>query len=213
MSRFRVIAVAAVLIATGWSLWIILWPGGNSSKPPPSIGDMIHRAKAASGAPSPLVRKTTAGDSFTFQHEGTTVTVDLAKVRRSHALLIRQEATPPNGTVISTPDPDFDFLSWPRRTLTGLETIKTQRCWVIDFTNPETTGDATYGTVRLFVRKEDSMLMRTQAYNPAGKLDFALTTTRFRRVDGTVVVAGATASHYQPGTMKLVADVEYLAPR
>lgn len=230
MSRSRVIAVAAVLIASGWGLWSLwdLWPSGQPAKPSPSIRDQIRRAEAMR-ASWPRARKTKPDDLFTFENEGKTVTVDLAQVRRSHRLLVRKEAAlAPDGIPNRTPDPSLDFLSWPVRSLRGQETIQTLKCWVIDFSNPASDqASSRYGVVRLFVRKQDStffwvpagrwdgsdanLLMRMTGYNWSGQRTFDYGPESFKIVDGTMMVSSAAARHYEPGTSRVAEEVEYRA--
>jgi len=210
MSRSRFIAVAALLIAFGWSLWTILRPGEESATPPPSIGDMIGRAKDASDASSPGVRKTAAGDSFTFAHGGRPVTVDLEQVRRSHELLVRQPPASPDFTAVGAPDPDFSFLTWAAREFRGEETIKTRKCWVIEFRKPERTGP--HSVVRLYVDQSLGGLMRMQAYDWSGKRALDYMVTAGKKVNGELTAKSAEARHYELGGKRVVEEVEYRLP-
>lgn len=213
MSRLRVLAIVAVLILFGEVAWI-LWPRGEEPAGP-SVGESIRRMHA----PPPKRRQSPveehpASDLFTFEHDGKTVTVDLSEARRSLNRMIRRDlATVDVNHGDGVPEPGTGFLSWPSRQSVGTEIIKTQKCRVIDFTNPSSrSGGDPYYLVRIFIRQENGALMRMQGYNWDGRLEMAYMIDSWKRGhDGTIREKKATTRYYRPGTKKVKGELEYLA--
>ena len=211
MNRSRLIAVAVLMIAAGWTVWLLRLGDTAGTATPAVQRHLIKPPSASSG-------KVTPGDTFTFAYNGDTVTLDLAQVRRSHSHLLREQTTSSADgdaklTTASAPDPAFDFLSWPGRHFLGEETIQTRRCWVVDFKNPAPdSGDSPYGTVRIFVDKQLGALMRMTAYDAAGKRVLNYAVISGNRVNGALAVGEAEALHYEPGTSHVVQEVTYRMP-
>ncbi len=205
MRRHHIAFIILVLFTLAWSLWSLREVAQLSQPPaPPRIAELLASNATLAGDG---VRHQGEGDSYTFEHEGRTVTVDLEQVRRSHAMLVRQ--TPdkdPTGAL----DPDFHFLSWPKRTFLGVETIKTRKCWVIDFRNPARSPRiGPHYVVRLYVDQELGALMRTQSYDWSGKLVLGYSTTAGKLVNGVLAVKSAEASYYEPGSRRVVQRIAY----
>ena len=215
MNRSHIIAACVLLIAVGWAVWLLRL--GDTSGTQSSAPHRRLPIPPAHGAGSAWPDTGNSG-TFAFAHKGARVSLDLTQVRRSHSHLVREEATPSSGgaaklTKDRAPDPAFDFLTWPRRHFFGEETIKTRRCWVVDFKNPAPdSGDSPYGTVRIFVDKQLGALMRMTGYNAAGKRLLNYAVISGKRVNGTLAVGAAEAFHYEPGTSHVVQEVTYRMP-
>jgi hypothetical protein len=134
-------------------------------------------------------------------------------VRRSHENLVRQAPSNLAKTFPPIPDPDLSFLSWTGRALRGVETIRTRKCWVIDFTNPDAPpGTGPHCLVRLYVDQELGALMRILCYDWSEKRRLDYLVTAGRKVDGVLTVSRAEARHYEPSGKRVLQEVEYRVP-
>ena len=215
MNRSHIMAAVVLLIAVGWAVWLLRL--GDTSGTQSSAPHRRLPIPPAYGAGSAWLDTGNSG-TFAFAHKGARVSLDLTQVRRSHSHLVREDVSPFPGqdakrSMASAPDPAFDFLSWPGRHFVGEETIKTRRCWVVDFKNPAPdSGDNRYGTVRIFVDKQLGVLMRMTGYNAAGKRVLNYAVISGKRVNGALAVGAAEARHYEPGTSHVVQEVTYRIP-
>lgn len=209
MSRPRILATLAVLIVFVETAWIF-WPRGEKLAAP-TVGDSIRRMRTP--PVQPPVQENSGRESFSFEHEGKTVTVDLTNVRRCLQSMVRRDV----GNVSVNNDagllePGVGFLSWPLRKSLGMETIKTRKCRVIDFMNPSRSGGESYYLIRTFIDTETGILMRLQSYNRDGRREMAFTMERLKRgSDGTIKEQEGTVHLYDPGTKKVIGKQAYVA--
>jgi hypothetical protein len=140
-------------------------------------------------------------------------TVDFQRVLQSHGGLTRTPLPTPAAHGADFPDPDFSFLAWPQPHLLGQESVRTRKCWVIDFTNPGAGTDAgPWSIVRLHVDRDSEALMRLQCYDWNKKRLLNYSVTRGKIVNGLLMAKSANATHYKPGSSRKVAEVEYHLP-
>ena len=214
-TRHRIAVICAGLLLLGETVWV-LWPRGpEPASPPPGkvLARIAEPARAGRVADAPAF--VPGPDEFTFQAGGQAERIDLSRARQClERMVAREPAADAAPLAAGWPVTDASFLRWPQRTYVGTESIKMQKCRVIDFTNP-VAAEAGGGPVmltRLFVRVEDGALMRLQHYNREGKLATSFALNSWKRVPGGGVRAyEATAAFYVPGTKKVLGEQAYTA--
>ena len=92
----------------------------------------------------------------------------LDEIKRSASEKITQLNEPVRGTAISYEDLALKFLYWPNARVIGADFIRTRNCWKIQVQAP--TGDSQYGSILLWVDKDNGALMRMEGYDSAGKM-------------------------------------------
>ena len=75
---------------------------------------------------------------------------------------------PVRGTAITYQDLALKFLYWPNARVIGADFIRTRNCWKIQLQAPG--GDSQYGSILLWVDKDNGALMRMEGYDSAGKM-------------------------------------------
>jgi hypothetical protein len=209
MSRSRLLLIALILCLTGVFVWFLFQDPDRSpvAQGGPSAtrgGSQTANETVAAWPP----QKVPSPEPFTFEHEGKTVTLDLAGVGHAHRFLQRIPAEP-GKPAADMADLEFDFLQWPERKFTGTETIKTRRCWVVDFTNPAKTGP--HMLVRLFVDEVTGSFMRITGFDFDGKRVVTQSVQAGMRVNGELAAKATITEYFQPGTGEVL-EVRYSAP-
>jgi len=92
----------------------------------------------------------------------------LDEIKRSGSEKITQLNEPIRGTAITYEDLALKFLYWPNAGVTGADFIRTRNCWKIQLQAPGT--DSQYGSILLWVDKDNGALMRMEGYDSAGKM-------------------------------------------
>ena len=75
---------------------------------------------------------------------------------------------PVRDTNISYEDIAFRFLYWKDARLAGDERIATRDCWVVHIFPPG-AGTSQYGSVKVWLAKDDNALMKMEAYDGGGR--------------------------------------------
>lgn len=73
-----------------------------------------------------------------------------------------------HGTAVTYEDLALRFLYWPEARVLGADFIRTRNCWKMQM-KPR-SGVSQYGSVLLWVDKDNGALMRMEGYDGAGKL-------------------------------------------
>src|SRR5436190_14867143 len=92
----------------------------------------------------------------------------LVEITRSGSEKITRLNEPVRGTAITYEDLALKFLYWPNARVTGADFIRTRNCWKMQLQAP--AGDPQYGSILLWVDKDNGALMRMEAYDSAGKM-------------------------------------------
>jgi len=92
----------------------------------------------------------------------------LDEIKRSGSEKITQLNEPVRGTAIAYEDLALKFLYWPNAHVIGADFIRTRNCWKIQLQSPG--GDSQYGSILLWVDKDNGALMRMEGYDSAGKM-------------------------------------------
>jgi Outer membrane lipoprotein-sorting protein len=92
----------------------------------------------------------------------------LDEIKRSGSEKITQLSEPVRGTAITYEDLALKFLYWPNARVIGADFIRTRNCWKMQLQAP--AGDSQYGSILLWVDKDNGALMRMEGYDSAGKM-------------------------------------------
>ena len=92
----------------------------------------------------------------------------LEEIKRSGSEKITLLNEPVRGTTIAYEDLALKFLYWPNARVVGADFIRTRNCWKIQLQAPGT--DSQYGSILLWVDKDNGALMRMEGYDSAGKM-------------------------------------------
>jgi len=92
----------------------------------------------------------------------------LDEIKRSGSEKITQLNEPVRGTAITYEDLALKFLYWPNARVTGADFMRTRNCWKMQLQAPGT--DSQYGSILLWVDKDNGALMRMEGYDSAGKM-------------------------------------------
>src|SRR5207253_7828679 len=92
----------------------------------------------------------------------------LEEIKRSGSEKITLLNEPVRGTTIAYVDLALKFLYWPNARVVGADFIRTRNCWKIQLQAPG--GDSQYGSILLWVDKDNGALMRMEGYDSAGKM-------------------------------------------
>lgn len=112
------------------------------------------------------------------------------------------------GTDLSYDDISSRYLYWTKRIKQPLEeTVKTQKCYVVDLYAPRKIGD--YGLVRIFAEKESGALLRIYCYDWDGKMIKECAITRGMKVNGSMMLKSMDVIRYEAGTKKVVGETTF----
>ena len=116
------------------------------------------------------------------------------------------------GTDLSYDDLSMRYLYWPKKVKIGEETIKTQKCYVVDLYNPQRLGD--YYLVRIFVGKQSGAIMRMNSFDWNGKIIKSCAVTAGMKIpdpQGKMVTVLKTMEviRYVPGTKKVAGETTF----
>jgi hypothetical protein len=92
----------------------------------------------------------------------------LDEIKRSGSEKITQLNEPVRGTAITYEDLALKFLYWPNAHVIGADFIRTRNCWKIQLQAPGT--DSQYGSILLWVDKDNGALMRMEGYDSTGEM-------------------------------------------
>src|SRR5438477_8480577 len=92
----------------------------------------------------------------------------LDEITRTRSEKITRLNEPVRGTAITYEDLALKFLYWPNARVTGADFIRTRNCWKVQLQAP--AGDQQYGSILLWVDKDNGALMRMEGYDSAGKM-------------------------------------------
>jgi hypothetical protein len=92
----------------------------------------------------------------------------LDEIKRSGSEKITQLNEPVRSTAITYEDLALKFLYWPNGRVIGADFIRTRNCWKIQLQAP--ANDSQYGSILLWVDKDNGALMRMEGYDSAGKM-------------------------------------------
>src|SRR5438132_14208667 len=87
----------------------------------------------------------------------------LDEIKRSGSEKVTQLNEPVRGTAITYEDLALKFLYWPNARVTGADFIRTRNCWKVQLQAP--AGDSQYGSILLWVDKDNGALMRMEGYD------------------------------------------------
>ena len=90
------------------------------------------------------------------------------EIKRSGSEKITQLNEPVRGTAITYEDLALKFLYWPNARVIGADFIRTRNCWKVQLQAP--AGDSQYGSILLWVDKDNGALMQMEGYDSAGKM-------------------------------------------
>src|SRR3989440_12627134 len=105
----------------------------------------------------------------------------LDEIKRSGSEKITQLNEPVRGTAITYEDLALKFLYWPNARVVGADFIRTRNCWKIQLQAPG--GDSQYGSILLWVDKDNGALMRMVGYDFAGKMIISLEEGSSQNID------------------------------
>ena len=116
------------------------------------------------------------------------------------------------GTDLTYDDLSMRYLYWPKKVKIGEESIKTQKCYVVDLYNPQRLGD--YYLVRIFVGKTSGAIMRMNCFDWNGKKIKACAVTSGMKIpdpQGKMVTVLKTMEviRYVPGTKSVAGETTF----
>lgn len=116
------------------------------------------------------------------------------------------------GTDLTYDDLSMRYLYWPKKVMVGEETIKTQKCYVVDLYNPQRMGD--YYLVRIFVGKNSGAIMRMNCFDWNGKKIKSCAVTAGMKVPDphgkmVTVLKSMDVIRFVPGTDKVVGETTF----
>lgn len=79
---------------------------------------------------------------------------------------------------ISYEDLSMNFLYWPKAKVIGEQTMLLQKCWIVQV-EPRSRRDSQYGSVKLWIAKNNGALMQAEAFGGDGKI-----ARRFKVISG-----------------------------
>ena len=104
------------------------------------------------------------------------------------------------GFAINYEDLSMRFLYWPGAKLLGEESYKTQKCWKVRVTSPDSATP--YGTVDLWVHQASGGMAKMEAYDLQGKLAKRFEVAKIQKVDGATILKEMKIESYSPGSSK-----------
>src|SRR5258708_25338284 len=100
------------------------------------------------------------------------------------------------GTDLSYEDLSLHFLYWANPRVEGEQTVKGFSCWVILVQH--VGRDSNYASVRMWVTKEGSGLLRAEAFNAKGKLEKRFEVISGQRVEDKWIPKHVPIQAYNP---------------
>lgn len=104
------------------------------------------------------------------------------------------------GFAMNYEDLSMRFLYWPGAKLLGEERYKTQKCWKVRVTSPDSATP--YGTVDLWVHQASGGMAKMEAYDLQGKLAKRFEVSSIQKVDGATILKEMKVESYAPGSSK-----------
>jgi Outer membrane lipoprotein-sorting protein len=104
------------------------------------------------------------------------------------------------GTDLSYEDLSLHFLYWANPRVEGEQTVKGFSCWIILVRH--VGRDSNYASVRMWVTKEGSGLLRAEAFNGKGKLEKRFEVVSGQRVEDKWIPKQVRIQVYNPETGK-----------
>jgi Outer membrane lipoprotein-sorting protein len=106
----------------------------------------------------------------------------LDEIKRSGSEKITRLNEPVRGTAITYEDLALKFLYWPNARVIGADFIRTRNCWKMQLRAPP--GDSQYGSILLWVDKDNGALMRMEGYDSAGKMIKRFEVVSAQKIEG-----------------------------
>jgi hypothetical protein len=106
----------------------------------------------------------------------------LDEIKRSGSETITQLNEPDRGTAITYEDLALKFLYWPNARVIGADFIRTRNCWKIQLQAPADASQ--YGSILLWVDKDNGALMRMEGYDSAGKMIKRFEVVSAQKIEG-----------------------------
>lgn len=104
------------------------------------------------------------------------------------------------GFAMNYEDLSMRFLYWPGAKLLGEERYKTQKCWKVRVTSPDSATP--YGTVDLWVHQASGGMAKMEAYDLQGKKVKLFEVSSIQKVDGATILREMKVESYPPGGSK-----------
>jgi Outer membrane lipoprotein-sorting protein len=104
------------------------------------------------------------------------------------------------GTDLSYEDLSLHFLYWANPRVEGEQTVKGFSCWIILVRH--VGRDSNYASVRIWITKEGSGLLRAEAFNPRGKLAKRFEVISGQRVEDKWIPKQVRIQVYNPESGK-----------
>ena len=104
------------------------------------------------------------------------------------------------GFAINYEDLSLRFLYWPGAKLLGEESYKTQKCWKVRVTSPDSATP--YGTVDLWVHQASGGMAKMEAFDLRGNLAKRFEVGKIQKVDGATILKEMKIESYSPGSSR-----------
>lgn len=104
------------------------------------------------------------------------------------------------GFAINYEDLSMRFLYWPGAKLLGEESFKTQKCWKVRVSSPDSATP--YGTVDLWVHQASGGMAKMEAFDLKGKLAKRFEVGKIQKVDGATILKEMKIESYSAGSSK-----------
>ena len=118
----------------------------------------------------------------------------------SGAVPLSQYGEKVRGFAMNYEDLSMRFLYWPGAKLLGEESYKTQKCWKVRVTSPDSATP--YGTVDLWVHQASGGMAKMDAFDLQGRLVKHFEVGKIQKVDGATILKEMKIESYPPGSSK-----------
>lgn len=104
------------------------------------------------------------------------------------------------GFAMNYEDLSMRFLYWPGAKILGERSFKTQKCWEVRVTNPDSLTP--YGTVDMLVHQGSGGVARMEAYDFKGKLVKRFEVVKIQKLGNTTILKEMKVEAYDPASGK-----------
>lgn len=111
------------------------------------------------------------------------------------------------GFAMNYEDLSMRFLYWPGAKILGEKNFKTQKCWEVRVTNPDTRTP--YGTVDMLVHQGSGGVARMEAYDFKGKLVKRFEVVKIQKLGNATILKEMKVEAYDPTSGKR-ASITYM---
>jgi hypothetical protein len=119
---------------------------------------------------------------------------------KSHLVAGNQLTEKVRGTDLSYEDLSLHFLYWANPKIEGEQSVKGFSCWIILVQH--LGRDSNYASVRMWIMKEGSSLLRAEAFNAKGKLEKRFEVISGQKVEDKWIPKQVRVQVYNPETGK-----------